>query len=242
MKSVGKRILNGVIVVLVAGFMLLLLLPARQRIYVPTPRMQASNSLKQLLLAMHQYADTHQKRLPPPAIYSKDGKALLSWRVLLLPYIEQQSLYKMFRLDEPWDSPHNLALLPQMPPLFEDSRHPEKRKEGMTWYRVFVGPGAAFETGKGIFEKDFADGTGNTLMVVEAADAVPWTKPAELAFGPECDLPRLGGHFGKVFLASVTDGTFIVLPINMAEEDLRAAITRSGAEGVRPLFELQPGR
>ena len=63
---------------------------------------------------MHNYDSTHGS-LPPHAIYGKDGKPLLSWRVLILPYIEEQALYEQFHLDEPWDSPHNEPLLRQIP-------------------------------------------------------------------------------------------------------------------------------
>jgi hypothetical protein len=68
-------------------------------------------------LALHNYHDKHG-RLPPAVVYGEDGKPLHSWRVLLLPFIAQGELYREFKLDEPWDSPHNLALLPRMPATF----------------------------------------------------------------------------------------------------------------------------
>ena len=71
---------------------------------------------------MHNYADDHHGRLPPAVVYGEDDEPLYSWRVLVLPYIEQNALYEQFHLDEPWDSPHNLALLPKMPGTYEAAR------------------------------------------------------------------------------------------------------------------------
>ena len=79
-------------------------------------RANSSNNLKQIGLGMHNYHDQNNK-LPPPYLKTKDGKPGLSWRVIL-PYIEQDFLYRQFKLDEPWDSPKNLALLNQMPQTY----------------------------------------------------------------------------------------------------------------------------
>ena len=67
------------------------------------------NNLKQIGLAMHNYHDRH-KSLPSAYTVDKAGKPLLSWRVLILPYLDQEALYKEFHLDEPWDSEHNKPL------------------------------------------------------------------------------------------------------------------------------------
>src|SRR5262249_46508298 len=69
-------------------------------------RRQSINNLKEIALAMHNRHDTYGF-LPASAIYSKNGKPLLSWRVELLPFLDQQELYRQFHLDEPWDSEHN---------------------------------------------------------------------------------------------------------------------------------------
>ncbi len=67
-------------------------------------RAQCTNNLKQIALAYHN-VHSATNTFPPPAIADKDGKPLLSWRVAILPYVEQQELYNKFKLDEPWDSP-----------------------------------------------------------------------------------------------------------------------------------------
>src|SRR5262245_60688606 len=134
---------------------------------------------------MHNYQDQHG-RLPPAVVYSDDGKLLLSWRVLILPYIEQQDLYAQFKLDEPWDSPNNIRLLEKMPRTFAPPRFKEHLvPPHHTVIHVIVGEGAAFEGREGLhLEKDFPDGTSSTILLVEAGHAVPWTKPEELIFDP----------------------------------------------------------
>src|SRR6476646_454448 len=67
-------------------------------------RLRGANKLKQLALAFHDFADKNGGAFPTDAIRDKNGKALLSWRVALLPFLEEGTLYKQFKLDEPWDS------------------------------------------------------------------------------------------------------------------------------------------
>src|SRR5437870_3697429 len=115
---------------------------------------------------MHNYHETHGA-LPPFAVVGKQGTPLLSWRVLILPFIEQDGLYRQFKLNEPWDSPHNLRLLPRMPQIFKpfDGRDTEPDK---TFFQVFVGTGAAFEGTTGMrLSADFPDGTSNTILIVQ---------------------------------------------------------------------------
>jgi Protein of unknown function (DUF1559) len=180
---------------------------------------------------MHNYADVHGS-LPPAAIYSADGKPLLSWRVALLPYIEQKQLYDQFHLDEPWDSPHNLSLLSQMPTIFEHFHGRATREPHTTYYRVFVGAGAAFEGPAGVSLKDFKDGMSSTFLIVEAGDAAPWTKPDELPYDPKGPLPALGGYFSEGFVAALADGSVRTVSTKTPEDVIRAAITRSGGETV----------
>jgi RNA polymerase sigma-70 factor (ECF subfamily) len=192
-------------------------------------REQVANSLKQLALAIHNYHDIY-KALPPAAIYSKDGKALLSWRVAILPFIEQEELYKQFKLDEPWDSPHNKKLLAKMPRVFAPLAG--KAKANSTFFRVFTGEGNVFEGKEGIRLQDITDGTSNTILIVEAGQAVPWTKPDELPYDAKKALPKLGGQFKEGFYIAFCDGSvrFVRTPID--ELTFRALITRSGGEVV----------
>ncbi len=104
-------------------------------------RAQSLRNLKAIVLAMHNWESTYGT-FPPPAIYGKDGKPLLSWRVAILPYLDQDTLYKQFHLDEPWDSPHNRKLLTSMPRVYAI---PGKKEVDKTFYQVFVGESTIFE-------------------------------------------------------------------------------------------------
>jgi prepilin-type processing-associated H-X9-DG protein len=202
-----------------------------QRVRESANRMSSANNLKQLALAMHNYHDTYG-HFPPQAIYSKDGKPLLSWRVLLLPFLEQDNLNRQFKLDEAWDGPHNQRLLAQMPKVFADPA--VDSKEPVTVYQAFIGPGAFFEDKKGMPISNFTDGTSNTLMIVEAAKPVPWTKPQDLPYDPNQPLPKLGGHRPGGFNAAFCDGSVRFLRQTIKESVLRALITRNGGEVIDP--------
>jgi hypothetical protein len=156
----------------------------------------AASNATLIALGMRGYSQYEGNgRMIPRAIYDKDGKSLLSWRVLLLPYLEQVSLFKQFKLDEPWDSPHNIQLLDKMPSLPYASPR-ENNKPGETYYQVFTGPGTVFPDPRKERLPLFAD-CADRLLIVEAANSVPWTKPEDLPYDPQGPLPPLGGVFGE---------------------------------------------
>jgi hypothetical protein len=217
---------------MVFGMLLLpaLLLPAVQKVREAATRVQSQNNLKMMSLAMHNYHNTYG-RFPAAAICAKNGKPLLSWRVALLPYLEQQQLYSQFKLDEPWDSPNNSKLLPLMPQVYKlpaDTTTPADQ----TYYQVFVGNGAAFEKTRGLKIPDFLDGISNTILIVEAGQSVPWTKPDDLPYDPNRPLPPLGGHFANGFNAASADGAVHFVPKDTPENTLRLLITRNDGRPV----------
>jgi len=163
-------------------------------------------------------------------VHGPDGTPLYSWRVLLLPYIEQDALYRDFHLDEPWDSEHNLRLLDRMPATYAPpSGKKSKLPPHHTVIHVFVGPGTAFEGPGGVVLKDFPDGVSSTLLLVEAGERVPWTRPDEIAYAPDRPV-QLKGLFKGGFRACLADGSVRFVRDTIGEEALRAAITRNGGE------------
>jgi hypothetical protein len=118
--------------------------------------------------------------------------------VLILPYLEQKGLYDEFKLDEPWDSAHNKKLLARMPAVFAAPNGIAKAKHE-TFYQVFTGKGTVFDGKKGVSVVEITDGTSNTILIVEGGAAVPWTKPADLAYDANKPLPRIGGMFAEGF-------------------------------------------
>jgi RNA polymerase sigma factor (sigma-70 family) len=200
------------------------------KIKAATDRMRSQNNLKQIALAMHNYLATSGDRFPAHAIYSKDGKPLLSWRVAILPFIEEDHLYKQFKLDEPWDSEHNKKLLARMPKVYAPVNDRKTKEPNMTFYQVVVGTGTVFSPqGKGMRIVEITDGTSNTLLVAEAAEAVPWTKPEDLSFNGKTP-PKVGGLFDDIFNVALCDGSVRSLPKKVDPEMFKALITAQGGE------------
>ncbi len=167
----------------------------------------------------------------PPAA-AKQGKALLSWRVAVLPFVGESELYQQFKLDEPWDSPHNKKLLTKIPKVYADPTG-KTRDRSATYYQVFVGPHAAFEKHEFMrFPVSFPDGLSNTLLIVEAANPVPWTKPEDLHFAPDEPIPELGGPFPGLFHAAFADGTVCAIAKKIDPGTLRNAIMRDDGQVV----------
>jgi RNA polymerase sigma factor (sigma-70 family) len=194
-------------------------------------RLESMNNLKIIGLAMHNFADQHNSKLPAAAI-RRGGKPLLSWRVAILPYLEQQALYLKFHLDEPWDSPHNKALLSQMPEVYAPVAH-KGNSEHSTYYQVFAGPGTVFGADEGMKLIDIKDGTSATLMVVEAAKPVPWTKPEDVPFDAAKPVPELGGLLTDGFCAGFADSSARFFKRQIDAKLLKALITANGGETVR---------
>lgn len=206
-----------------------------QKVREAATRAQSANNLKQIALAMHNYHDTYG-RFPPQATYDKNGKPMLSWRVMILPFIEQKNLYNRFHLDEPRDSEHNKKLLTIMPKTYRSPQDQESNKEYTTYYQGFVGKGTFFEGKQGIRIADITDGTSNTIMIVEASKAVPWTKPEDLPYDPAKPLPKLGVPSTDYFLAAICDGSVRTFTHKITPQTLRGAITRDGGEVRGPDF------
>jgi len=209
-----------------SGVLVALLLPAVQAAREAARRAQAANNLKQIGLALHNYHFTYKKF--PANITDDDGKPLLSWRVAILPFIEQQRLYEQFHLDEPWDSEHNSKLMATMPNVYMSPNYAKPAPN--TSYLGISGKGTVFEQGlRRIRIADVVDGTVNTIMVVEVAEAhsVPWSKPQDVNFDPKSPqagigMPRPGG-----FQALFVDASVKFISSNVDAELLKGMMLRN---------------
>ncbi len=209
-----------------------LLLPAVQAAREAARRSQCVNNLKQIGLALHNFHSATDG-FPAAAITGKDGKPLLSWRVAILPYIEQQSLYNQFHLNEPWDSPHNKTLIAKMPQTYACPSR-ARVEPGTTTYKALVGGGALFDATKPVSMRQVTDGTSNTMAVIEGKTPVVWTKPDDIPFDPRAkpSLLDAGSNHSGGFNVLFTDGSvrFIKTSINVIT--FQALITRAGGEVV----------
>jgi prepilin-type processing-associated H-X9-DG protein len=195
-------------------------------------RTQCVNNLKQIGLAMHNYHSQHNT-FPPAYSASPDGKPLLSWRVHILPYIEQQAFYEEFHLDEPWDSPHNKALIPRMPLVYAcPSGRPALVREGKTAYLTPRGPATIFPGSQAIKIQEITDGTSNTILVVDAGDsaAVIWTRPDDWEVPADFNTQGLFGHHASGTNFAFADGSVRFLKETIAPKLIQALVTRNGGE------------
>ena len=193
---------------------------------------QSINNLKQIAIAFHIHHDVANQL--PGNIVDKDGKPLLSWRVAILPYIEQDNVYKQFKLDEPWDSANNKKLLDQMPKIYRNPRFQKADdKASVTYYQGFTGEGGVIGAKKlNLTDITNVNGTSNTVLAVEAGAPVPWTKPEDLAHDLKKPLPKLAGAGGN-FIAAFCDGHVQRIPAKTDEKVLRCMIQWNNKEAFK---------
>ena len=223
----------------------LLLLPAVQAAREAARRAVCSGHVKEIGLAFHNAASVTKDMSMPLAIVNADGLPLLSWRVALLPYLGQEALYREFHLDEPWDSPHNLTLLPRMPGIYVCPSFMIPPSEGITPYAAAAGPGMFFDAPEpipgthtiGVSIGAIRDGTSNTILVLELGrnNGVPWTSPQEVMVDideaievlRETQPIHVGGRttlFG--------DGSVRFVSQEIDRQTLRGLLTRDGGEAL----------
>ena len=136
-----------------------------------------------LTMALHNYHDTY-KALPPAYLPDANGRPMHSWRVLLLPFLDQQATYKQYDFSEPWNGPNNRKLANTINlNLFQCPSGPNYGSSPMTDYVVIVGPRTAFPGSRSATFDDFQDGRGNSILLVEIANSnIHWMEPRDLNF------------------------------------------------------------
>jgi hypothetical protein len=197
-------------------------------------RGQSQNNLKQIGLAIHNFESAY-RRMPPAASTEWDGKKLqhpVSWRVLILPFIEQDALFRQYNFDEPWDGPNNSKLLAKMPPVYGD---PAGGSKSETRYLAITGKGATFDGDKKGQFAQITDGLSNTIGVVEAANPVPWLKPDDLDIEKAADPANLGNPAEpNIFQVLILDGSVRAVSKKIDLKVLRALLTSAGGEVIDP--------
>ncbi|MGN6544180.1 MAG: DUF1559 domain-containing protein [Aureliella sp.] len=191
-------------------------------------RMHCSNNLKQISLAMLNYEAVY-KKLPPAYTTDADGRRLHSWRTLLLPYLEQKALYDSIDLSKPWNDPVNQQAAQTVLPVYTC---PVSRPDAAnkTDYQVIVDPSSLFPGDKALSLRDVTDGLSNTVMIVEAPDAmaVPWMSPEDCELAEFLSLTE-GNHSGGLQVA-LADGSVYFIPKSVDASTREAMATRQGGE------------
>ncbi len=189
LKAAGLT-LNGLVLIpaLIMSVMLLTVGTAAMTAMVPAvgqareaaKRTQCKNNLKQIALALHTYHDAYGS-FPPAYLADDNGKPMHSWRVLILPFIEQRALYDRYDFTKPWDAPENRNVLDKMPDIFKCPSHGNTGRGNTTHYAAVTGPNCTFDGTKALRIRDIKDGAANVVMVGEAVGAeIPWTSPVDI--------------------------------------------------------------
>jgi hypothetical protein len=167
---------------------------------------------------------------PPAVILGPDGKTQHSWRVAILPFLEEQDLFEQYALNEPWDSPNNQKLLLLAPDYY---RAPDEKPDSPnTSYFVITGKGTIFEGSKGTSAAEVTDGMPNTMLVVESRRDVPWTKPEDISYDSKAPLPPLGGIHAKQFSTVFGNGDLRGFPTTFDPQKIKAMFTKSAGDAV----------
>jgi prepilin-type processing-associated H-X9-DG protein len=177
---------------------------------------------------------------PPAYVLGPDGKPWHSWRVLILPHLQEDDLYAKYRFDEPWNGPNNSKLAGQIfTKTFACPDGYDHERTANTNYVLVVGEGTAFPGDKTTTRADIRDGEANTLMLVEVGDAgIHWMEPRDLPldalqFGTsrpnQTAISSTHPHGPNVVFA---DGRYQQLRHPLRPETLRALGTIAGGEDV----------
>jgi hypothetical protein len=217
------------------------------------------DKLRLVSLGMHQMHDQH-RHLPAWGNFNAENQPLLSWRVHLLPYLEDgqhQALYDQFHLDEPWDSPHNKPLADQMPAVYQTRGTPrgqtrfrapvidqpgvaldKRRTDQDTLFElgptIEVGENHHLETVKGLRLDDARDGTATVILLVYApsSEATPWTKPEPLLIDPNNPAAAWSSGGEKKIMVAMSNGQLQNLNASASAATLKHLLMRSDGNRV----------
>jgi hypothetical protein len=181
--KIWGKIFFGVLALSAAA--ILLLWPTYRLGYEDARRIQCCCPLKENALAIHNYAAAYQS-LPPAYTTDASGRPAVSWRVILLPFIENDDLAKKFKMNESWDGPNNKKLLSSRPKdLFACVSDKAAMEDGVsTTYVAVVGRHAFWQPGKTrtFNDPDLHNNLSKTVMLVEVADAhIAWSEPRDFS-------------------------------------------------------------
>lgn len=235
MSTATVAIIAVLCVFVCGGVGVALLLPAFESAGEAAKRMQCSNNLKQIAIALHVYHDTY-RAFPPAYTVDAEGNKLHSWRTLILPYMEHSSLHSQIDFNSPWDSPHNQQVFAQMPiPPYHCSSSGDPNLVH-TNYMAIVGPAGVFTGADPISIGDIIDGTSNTIMVVEVAGSTTkWMEPVDLdlesmALVINGGAGEIGSNHPGGAQVALADGSVSFLAETINAGLLKAMITRNGGE------------
>jgi len=232
-------------ILIVPGLLVALLLPAVNAGREAARRTQCQNHLRQIGIGLMNYHDQYRS-FPPAVVRDADGKAMHSWRVLILPFVERADLYQRYNFDQPWDSPENMLVQMEMPSVFRCPSQIPDGDDTQTAYVAVVGPNTAWPPEGALAQRDFTDGLTNTILLVEVGESgIGWTEPRD---ADEAIFPGPAGMRDLApssFHPGGSNVLFADAHVEFIDEDtdptvLRDWLTPAGAEPAAEASELGP--
>jgi len=189
------------VVIAIIAILIGLLLPAVQKIREAANRMKCSNNLKQLGLGMHNHHDA-MGILPAAREETFTGvgtnSVVHSWTPRILPFIEQDNLFRMYRFDKNWDAPENAGANPT----------PRAIRFTVPTFLCPSAPQTGRHANRGCL--DYAATTErnwpNPFVSAQQAPFVQTGDPQFIGVLGHTDQPAGKDHVNRTF-ASITDGT-----------------------------------
>ena len=206
------------------------LVPMLESTYAASKRTESMNNLRQTVLALHNYESTFGK-FPASVLVHESGKKY-SWRIAILPFIEQKELYDQYDFTQDWNSPHNRQVTSRMPDVFR-SDSDDENSTTTSWYLLSGVDGIVDGENSRKFG-EIHDGLSNTILAVEAKRNVHWAKPEDIQVSPDRGLPKLGGYYKGGFNAAMGDGSVRFISDKIDPDVLWSLYTASGGEVVNP--------
>jgi len=201
-------------------------------------RRTCRNNLMDIVIALQCYHDKCGS-FPPAYVADASGRPMHSWRVLLLPYLEQESLYKRYNFNEPWDGPNNSKLAAHMPAVYRCPSDARSASPTDTSYVVVVGPGTAWPGARGVPMGSIRDGTSNTILVVESSSSgINWMEPRDLhTLQMPATINPVNGQgicscHHECAQVGFADGSVRTLNNGVPSNTIQALLTISGGEAV----------
>lgn len=189
--------------------------------------------------ALRAYHDTYGS-FPAAYVADEQGTPMHSWRVLLLPFLDEQALYDEYRFDEPWNGSHNSRLEGRIPSVYQSRFEPivAGERDGLTTsVAALIGPATAWPGADALRLDDISDELSETLLVVEVArSGIHWMEPRDLDIAHMAETVNSERGLGvssrheRGAHALFADNSVRLLKNELPPATLRALLTRNGGE------------